>query len=208
MKVRHPPGRAGRPWLAHRLEVARRGAELLDDKQRALMRERARLEPEVTRARERWERLALEAERWAIRAALLGGERQMAIAAASTPGHATVRVRWHTVLGVTCPAEAEVHDASGDELPPAASAALIEAARAHRRAAEAAAQVAVAERALALIEADLRATSLRRNAIRHRWLPAHEQALTALTATLEELEREDGARVRSIVRRQEGNDPG
>ena len=41
MRVRHPPGRAGRPWLAHRLEVARRGAELLEEKQRALLRERA-----------------------------------------------------------------------------------------------------------------------------------------------------------------------
>ena len=202
MNVRHPPGRAGRPWLVHRLEVAQRGAELLDDKHRALLRERARLQPEVARARERWERQARDAERWAIRAALLGGERQMAISAAIAPAHATVTVRWRTVLGVTCPADAEVQDVPGSELPPGASAALMEAAQAHRRAAEAAAQVGVAERALSLVESDLRSTSLRRNAIRHRWIPAHEQALAALTATLEELEREDGARVRSIVRRQ------
>lgn len=204
MKVRHPPGRAGRPWLVHRLQIARRGAELLDDKQRALLRERARLQPQVADARQRWERTAAEAERWLIRAALLGGERQMALPATTAPAvRAVVTVRWHTVLGVTCPAEATV--AGGADAVPAAgaSAALIEAARAHRRAIEAAAALAAVARALALIEADLRATSLRRNAIRHRWIPAHEQALAALSATLEELEREDGARVRSIVARQE-----
>ena len=201
MKVRHPPGRPGRPWLAHRLEVARRGAELLDDKQRALLRERARLQPEVAAARERWQRLAREAERWAIRAVMLGGERQ--ISAAVAPARATVTLRWRTVLGVTCPAAADVRESPGDGLPAGAGAALIEAARAHRRATEAAAQLGVAERALDLIESDLRATALRRNAIRYRWIPAHEHALAALTAMLEELEREDGVRVRSIVRRQE-----
>jgi V/A-type H+-transporting ATPase subunit D len=204
VRIRHPPGRAGRPWLAHRLAVARRGAELLDDKRRALLRERARLQPRVAEARERWERLASDAERWLIRAAVLGGERQMALSAASPAPPTPVVVRWHTVLGVTCPSGAEVQAPSVEALPPGASAALIEAARAHRDAVEAAAQVAVAQRALALVEADLRATALRRNAIRHRWIPAHEEALAALTATLEELEREDGARVRSIVQRQEG----
>jgi V/A-type H+-transporting ATPase subunit D len=198
VKIRHPPGRAGRPWLAHRLDVATRGAELLDDKQRALLRERARLLPTVAQAREQWKRLAGEAEAWLIRAALLGGERALALASPEDDAPARVTVRWQTILGVTCPVDAQVDGPSPGRAALSASAALIEAARAHRRALEAAAQVAVAERALTLIESELRATSLRRNAIRHRWIPAHERALTELDTALEELEREDAARVRSI----------
>jgi len=38
MPLRVPAGRAGRPWLARRLEVARRGAEVLDEKRQALLR--------------------------------------------------------------------------------------------------------------------------------------------------------------------------
>ena len=201
MRVRHPPGRAGRPWLARRLEVARRGAELLDDKLRALLRERARLAPEVARARERWERLAREAERWQARAAVLAGERQLALA---VPAEASVSVRWHTVLGVLCPAAADLRWRRACELPAGASAALHESAATHRLALQAAVELAVAQRALALVEADVRATSLRRNAIRRRWIPAHEQALADLTATLEELEREDAVRTRSILHRHAG----
>jgi V/A-type H+-transporting ATPase subunit D len=199
VKVRHPPGRAGRPWLAHRLAVARRGAEVLDDKRRALLRERARLEPDVADARAGWEQRARDAERWLIRAVVLGGERHVAL---SVSEPASVTVRWQTILGVTSPAAAEVEHPAHEPALPGASAALIEAARAHRRALEAAARLGAAERALALVEAELRTTVLRRNAIRHRWIPAHEEALAALSATLEELEREDAARVRAIVKRQ------
>jgi V/A-type H+-transporting ATPase subunit D len=202
MKIRHPPGRAGRPWLAHRLDVATRGAELLDDKQRALLRERARLLPTLARAREQWNRLAGEAEAWLIRAALLGGERALALAAPEDGAPASVTVRWQTILGVTCPVDAQVDGPAPGGAALGASAALIEAARAHRHALEAAARVAVAERALTLVESELRATSLRRNAIRHRWIPAHERALTDLDRALEELEREDAARVRSISGRE------
>ena len=41
MALRIPPGRAGRIWLVRRLEIARRGAELLDRKRQALLREQA-----------------------------------------------------------------------------------------------------------------------------------------------------------------------
>ena len=50
--------------------------------------------------------------------------------------------------------------------------------------------------ALERVEAGLHGTALRRNAIQRRWIPAHEGALADLELTLEELEREDGARVR------------
>jgi V/A-type H+/Na+-transporting ATPase subunit D len=195
MKVRHPPGRAGRPWLAHRLEVARRGAELLDEKFRALMHERMRLGPEVSSAREEWERRAREAELWLTRAALLGGERQLAAAAASP---ADVTVRWRTVLGVPCPAEASV--AADGGLPAGAGPALLSAIEAHRRALEAGLRLAAGEAALRRVDSELLATRLRRNAIERNWIPAHEAALAALELALEELEREDGTRLRRLTR--------
>jgi len=197
VRIRHPPGRAGRPWLAHRLEVARRGAELLDDKHRALSSERRRLEPGLADARRAWERSAAEAERAFTRAAVLGGRRSLALARTDP---AVVTVRWRTILGVTCPAEAEL---AGPGTPPPAelggSAALLAAAEAHRRALEAALRLAVVASALGRIDVELRATALRRNAIQHRWIPAHEEAIAELGLALEELEREDGTRVRWVM---------
>ncbi len=190
MKVRHPPGRAGRPWLVHRLAVARRGAELLDEKFRALAREHARLEPQAAQAGAEWEHSAREAERWLTRAAVMSGERQLALAAAAIPAPASVTVGWRAILGVSCPADATV--ARGSEASLAGGAALLCAAEAHRGALERALAAAVAEGALRRIEAELRATRLRRNAIVHTWIPAHEKALRTLELALEELEREDG----------------
>jgi V/A-type H+/Na+-transporting ATPase subunit D len=201
VKIRHPPGRAGRPWLVHRLEVSRRGAELLDEKFRALLRERTRLEPVATAARTEWERSAHEAERWLARAAVMSGERQLALSAAAARP-AAVTVRWRAILGVTCPSEASVAPYREAELMElGGNAALLSAAMAHRRALEAAVQVAVAEGALRRIDAALHATRLRRNAIQRNWIPAHEEALSALELTLEELEREDGARLRRVTQR-------
>jgi V/A-type H+-transporting ATPase subunit D len=200
MKVRHPPGRGGRPWLAHRLEVARRGAELLGEKQRALLRERGRLEPLLAPARSEWEQRAREAERWLVRAAMLGGERPLELIPAAPTGLARVTVSWRTILGVRCPVDARLQLPSDRELVPAgASAALYCAAAAHRRALQAAVHVGVVESALQRIQADLRACTLRRVAIERRWIPAHERALAELELGLDEIEREDSARVRWII---------
>ncbi|HVP01030.1 MAG TPA: V-type ATP synthase subunit D [Solirubrobacteraceae bacterium] len=195
MRVRHPPGRAGRPWLARRLEVARRGAELLDEKCRALSHERRRLEPLVAQARRSWVHAARAAERSLARAAVLGGQPQVELARA-TSGAAQLDVRWHTVLGVRCPRDVEVVPPDPRSVAPGGSAALHTAADTHREAFEAAAALAVLEAALRRIEDELRATTLRRNAIEHRWIPAHEAAAAQLALTLEELEREDATRVR------------
>jgi V/A-type H+-transporting ATPase subunit D len=198
MKVRHPPGRAGRPWLARRLAIARRGAELLDDKYRALLREQRRLQPLAAATRAEWEREAQAAERWLARAAVLGGRR--ALAAAAAP-RLDVGVRWRTILGVACPVEGEVAGPPPPDVPAlGGGAALVEAAAAHRRAAAAAIRLSVLEGALRRVDSELRATVLRRNAIERRWIPAHEAALAQLELSLEELEREDGARVRWLTR--------
>lgn len=196
MRIRHPPGRAGRPWLAHRLEVARRGAELLDEKHRALSAERRRLEPRVADARRAWERSAAQAERALARAAVLGGERSLALVRAAP---AEVTVQWRSILGVTCPVDAEVVSAASAPAELGGSAALLAAAAAHRRALEAAVRLGAIAAALARIDGELRATALRRNAIQHRWIPAHEAAIAQLALALEELEREDGTRVRWVM---------
>jgi V/A-type H+/Na+-transporting ATPase subunit D len=204
MKIRHPPGRAGRPWLVHRLEVSRRGAELLDEKFRALLRERTRLEPVATAARTEWERIAREAERWLARAAMMSGERQLSLSAAAARP-AAVTVRWRAILGVTCPSEASVAPYREAELMElGGNAALLSAAMAHRRALGAAVQAAAAEEALRRVDAALHATRLRRNAIQRNWIPAHEKALHELELTLEELEREDGARLRRVTQPEGG----
>jgi V/A-type H+-transporting ATPase subunit D len=192
MKVRHPPGRAGRPWLAHRLEVARRGA--------ALLQERARLAPLLAQARNEWEQRAREAETWLTRAAMLGGERPLEHVGATPVRLAQVTVSRRTILGVSAPADAQLQMPSDRELLPAgASAALLCAAAAHRRALEAAVQVGVLESAFERIQLNLRATTQRRIAIERRWIPAHERALADLELGLDEVEREDSARVRRIT---------
>jgi V/A-type H+-transporting ATPase subunit D len=198
VKVRHPPGRAGRPWLRHRLDVARRGAELLDDKFRALLRERARLDLAAAQTRADWERCARAAEHRMIRAAVMSGERELALAAAGVEPVEVV-VRWRNVLGVSWPSDGGLVGPPDPQALAGGGAALLSAAAAHRRALEAGLQAAVADGALRRIDAELRATRLRRNAIRHTWIPAHEEALRALDLTLEEVEREDGARLRRVT---------
>ena len=140
---------------------------------------------------------AREAELWLTRAAVLGGERPLEAAAAGA-APADVTMRWRMVLGVRCPAETSVEP---DLSPPASGgAALLSAVEAHREALRAAVRVAAGEAALRRIDDELLATRLRRNAIERNWIPAHEAALSALELTLEELEREDGTRLRRVMR--------
>jgi V/A-type H+-transporting ATPase subunit D len=156
------------------------------------------MEPEAARARAEWERSAREAERWLTRAAVMSGERQLAVAAAAVQAPASVTVRRRAILGVSCPVDGTVAPGAGAAV--AGGAALLCAAAAHRRALEAALAVGVADGALRRIDAELRATRLRRNAIVRTWIPAHEDALRTLELALEELEREDGARLRRVLR--------
>ena len=139
------------------------------------------------------------------RAAMLGGERQIEIArrsAADDP--ADVTVRWRAILGVTCPADGEVSPRTPPDLSAlGGSAALLTAAHVHRRALEAAVRLAVLAGALGRVDDELHATALRRNAVERRWIPAHETALADLELALEELEREDGTRVRWAADRAE-----
>jgi V/A-type H+-transporting ATPase subunit D len=71
--------------LRHRLAAARRGADLLDSKLRILRREEQRFAVLAERTRLEWEASVAEAERWLLRAAVLGGQRGVR----ADPGAAT-----------------------------------------------------------------------------------------------------------------------
>jgi len=202
MSLRTPPGRAGRMWLLRRIAVGRRGRDVLEQKRRALLLEAERLRGRRDEARVAWEESAREAEQWWRRASVLAGQRPLRITVALVPEPAELTVRRRSSLGVTLPADPELR------LPPPASSArgssaLAFAATAHRRALDAAATLAVAERAYAATVAEAAATGQRLRAIDCRWLPEHEQALERLELELDEVDREDAARVRWVIRRHE-----
>lgn len=190
-RIAVPPGRAGRLWLTRRLAVARRGADLLDRKLQVLQRELDQRRDSAARAAAEWERRQAGADIWLLRAAMLGGERAIRLAAADT--FAEVAISYAATMGVRYPA-----DATCITPPPVASEgpALAAAREAQRAALVAAVQHAAAAQALRVLEAETVATRYRLRAVRDRWIPRLEEALTEVTFAIEELERADSARLR------------
>ncbi len=186
-----PPGRAGRLWLDRRLTVARRAADLLDRKLRLLQAELARREEAAALAAAEWERDRLDAERWLLRASLLGGQR--AIRLGNDGQYADIEVRYAITMGVRHPDSAScvVPQAAGWDGP-----ALAAARRAHQAALAAAVRHAAAAEALRLIRAEALATRYRLHALKDRWIPGLEQAMAEVTLAIEEQELADAARLR------------
>ena len=193
MPGRPPPGRAGRVWLAERLEVAQRAAELLEHKQQLLRREQRRLAELAGRTGRQWAALAAEADTWNARALVAGGRDELS-RVASVIGPARIRLEWTSGAGVTYPSIVAT-DFPG---PPAmaGSAALPLAAGACSRALDAAVRHAAATTALARVETELVATVRRLRAIRDRWLPRLAEQLRELDLRLDENEREEITRLR------------
>ena len=200
MRIRQPPGRTGRLWLLRRLAVARRGHDVLEQKQRALRRELDRLDQLLGAARREWEERARAAELWWQRAAVLAGERPLALACSSVRGKAEVKLVWRNALGVVYPFEATVSMPLGELFPAGGSAALVYAADVHRDALEAAAQLGATELAYRRTASELHATTQRLRAIERRWIPEHEEALRQLVLALDENDREEATRVRWVIR--------
>jgi len=186
-----PPGRAGRLWLDRRLAVARRAADLLDRKLRLLQAELARREDTAALAAAEWDRCRPDAERWLLRAALLGGQR--AIRLGNDGRYADVEVSYVTTMGVRHPdgASCVVPQPAGWDGP-----ALAAARRAHQDALAAAVRHAAAAEALTLIRAETLSTRYRLHALKDRWIPGLEQALAEVTLAIEEQELADAARLR------------
>jgi len=133
--MRIPPGRAGRLWLLRRLDVARRGADVLDQKRQTLLREQGRLAEHFSAATAEWERQAAAAAEWNERALTIAGPRRLLVSALHRRGRVEVSVEWRNMLGVVVPASASVEIGSSPDfvaLGGGASVAL--AAQAHERA--------------------------------------------------------------------------
>jgi V/A-type H+/Na+-transporting ATPase subunit D len=195
-----PPGRAGRLWLTRRLQVARRGADLLDRKLRILSAELGRFRDAEARTRADWDRCCADAEQWLLRASMLGGERAVRLAVDGQP--ATVTIPHTVTMGVR-------HPVSPACAVPASSTwdgpTLTRTRQAHAAALEASVQYAAAAEALRVIEAEALATRYRLRAIEDRWIPRLEQALAEVTLALEEQELADAARLRLAAGREAGN---
>ncbi|HTS72322.1 MAG TPA: V-type ATP synthase subunit D [Gaiellaceae bacterium] len=203
MPLRLPTGRAGRPWLVRRLATARRGAEVLDQKRQALLRLERRLAELLSEAEADWLEAAREAETWLARAAVIGGERALELAAFYSREPARIEIAWRRTLGLAYPAEAAVTHAPAPDLSAlGGSSALVYAGAAHRSALAAAAAFATTRLAHERAAAELKATTRRLRAVERRWIPRHEEALAALELALDEGEREEAARIRWIARRQ------
>jgi V/A-type H+/Na+-transporting ATPase subunit D len=197
MANRAPPGRAGRLWLERRIEVARRGADVLDQKRQTLLREQQRLLVRLVETAELWDRRSGEASEWNDRALAIAGPRRLRLAALYRRGHAEVTVEWRSALGTSFPGETTVRQPSPPDfvaLGGGSSVAL--AAHSHSEALGAAAAHAAVRAAYEAITRELAATTRRLRAIERRWIPEHESALHRLELVLEERELEDAVRAR------------
>ncbi len=189
-----PPGRAGRLWLVQRLAVANRAAGLLDRKLSVLASELDRRRAAAQQTGADWDAACQDAERWLLRAVLLGGERAVRLASdTSDAGDAGVTISYAVTMGARHPEGAQCTAGAAEGWEGAAVAA---ARQAYRTALAAAVRHAAAATALAVIEAETTATRYRLRAVRDRWIPRLSQALAEVEFALEELERADTARLR------------
>jgi V/A-type H+-transporting ATPase subunit D len=200
MRLRHPPGRAGRLWLEHRLGLAQTGAELLDKKRRVLLQEERRLRVLAAETAAVWERAARDAETWLNRAAVMAGDEKLAMLAVHHQP-AQVKVRLRSSMGVTFAAETEIDLGPEAVSASGGSAAADLAVAAARRAVEAAVNQAVAQSALKRVSAERGLTARRQRAVERRWIPALDAAADRLEAGLDELEREEATRARWVRKR-------
>lgn len=186
-----PPGRAGRLWLAARIEVARRAAALLERKERLLAAEEARLRHQLDKATHTWVGSWASASAWTARAALVGGQHDLRQV---TTVPAVAEVTWRNTMGISYPESGRCRLAPS---PPVLSSnpALAPAVDANRRALAAALDQAVTARAHALVSAELTATRRNRRAITERRLPELSDTLARLEERLDELEREEHIRI-------------
>lgn len=200
--LRTPPGRAGRMRLRRSLEVARRGADLLDQKLRILRaRHEALLAAEHT-AQDRWHERLREGEIWLRRGLLLGGEETLDALHPARPTE--VEIVWTSTMGVRHPqtASCTVPEREPDA-PAPANTALIHAEAAYAEAVRAAADYAVARAAARSVGAEVLSTRQRVRALQRHWIPRLERALARVDLALEQSEHEDAVRRRWAARARE-----
>jgi len=209
MAIRVPPGRAGRLWLLRRLDVAGRGADVLDQKRRTLLREQQRLADRLVETAAAWEQKARVAAEWNARAWTLAGPRRLRLAGTQLGRPAELSLERRNALGVVFPTTATVRlGQAPDFVALGGGASITLSARAHADALAAAAAYAAAHAAHSAIGAELAATTRRLRAIERRWIPAHQAALHELELRLDQSELEDTIRVRWAAARRSRNPGG
>lgn len=190
-----PPGRAGRLWLRRRLDTARRGVTLLDRKLRVLRTEQVRLRELTTRTSAEWEARCREAGEWLVRAALLGGQREIRLGTPSEP--ARVTIDWTSVMGVRYPSTPDCQPPEpGPTDRGAGTTALLAATVAYHTALRAGVAHAAATAAVRTVDTEIAETSRRLRAIADRWIPRTEEALQELTQRLDDTELAENVRLR------------
>ncbi len=201
-----PPTRTTRISLQRRLATASRAIGVLEEKAHALTREHRRLRHQVDETRRAWADAGRDADRWFVRAAVLGGLDQLDLVVAHLGAPAQARVTWRSIMGVTYPSEAHLDLAQAIPLGSVArTGALEEAASAYRRAVAAALDHAAATRALALVEVELGVTRRRLRALENRWVPHLRDGLHDVELALAAMEQEDAVRARWVSRRGAGD---
>ena len=201
MALRIPPGRAGRIWLVRRLDVARRGAELLDRKRQVLLRELAQVRTEAADAERAWHDAAAQVALWSARAAILDGPGRLELLARHAQQPASLELSWTNLMGARLPS---VERIDLPDPPPLSalggSSATVLLARACADATRAAVRYVALQRAEAELSAELRRAARRLRALQNRWIPQHEAALASLDLALDESQREQSARARWVLR--------
>ncbi|MEV4701806.1 V-type ATP synthase subunit D [Actinoplanes sp. NPDC049316] len=192
--VRVPPGRAGILILRRRLAVAEGGADLLTRKLTLLTAEADRLAARVAATEREWHTAASAARRRLSRAAGVGGERSLRLAA--LPPAAQVSLTWASLMGLRYVTETrcELPERPPTAAPPAAAALAADAAV--REAVRAGARHAAAAHAVGVVAAEVRLTRQRLRALERRRIPALREALAQAHAQVEESEGADAARRR------------
>ncbi|PWI17972.1 V-type ATPase, D subunit [Streptomyces sp. Act143] len=194
-ELRVPPGRAGRMRLRRSLDVARRGADLLDQKLRILRARHEELRHAEHLAREDWHARLGEAETWLRRGLLLAGEE--ALPTGDLTDLAELEITWATTMGVRHPRAASCTLPEPDPGAPApVNTALIHAEAAYAGAVRAAAAYAAARAAARAVGDEVARTRQRVRALRRHWIPRLETALARADAALEQAEHEDAVRRR------------
>jgi len=163
---------------------------MLDQKLHVLRTEQGRLADTARGTRMVWRDKQADADRWVLRAVLLGGRSALGVGAGRP---AALSVSWGVTVGVRHPVSAEL---TLPDLDQSCSAATTRARDAVAEATRAAAAHAVAARALRDIEVELRVTALRVRSLRQHWLPRLTDALAAVEFELEEQERAETVRRR------------
>jgi V/A-type H+-transporting ATPase subunit D len=192
-RVRVPPCRVGRLWLARRLAIAKHAGELLKQKLAILNHEEQRLAQRAAHGAAEWRRLCAESEMWRLRAAVLSSRRALRIASGGTTACADIEMGF--TIGIEHPVSGAVRLKKQQDLPVAGSAAVTEAAEAACAAVEAALSAAVGT-ALRTVQAEMATTRRTLRAVEQPWIPRLSTALAEVRLELVELEHAEGVRHR------------